>query len=246
VSAVITGEPAGTQTQVMADPTPIAFGLFAFALVLYGVRFVGVSAATIQGPTSEALNYAILVGGAAELLGGVLALIRGMGYPAWVSSVFGLWLIGFFLLLTHVDQAAAHDSGIVAAGPGDKPLPGSVTAALQSANVTAWHADSVAWYVFILIIPVVILAVPAFIQRNIPFMVAFLAVVVVLVLLGLGFHDVYQSVTDVTRGKALAPSLGTAVNLLRVSAYAAFVAAAALFWVFAREVYPSSSAARPH
>ena len=73
--------------------------------------------------------------------------------------------------------------------------------------------------------------------RNIPLMVAFLAIVVVLVLLGLGFHDVYQTVTDVTRGKALAPNLGTSVDLLRVSAYAAFVAAAAIFWVFAREVF---------
>jgi GPR1/FUN34/yaaH family len=244
VSAVVTGEAAATRTSAMADPTPIAFGLFAFALVIYGVRFVAVGAATIEGPTSEALNYAILVGGVAELLGGILALIRGSDYAAWVTSIFGLWLIGFFLLLTHVDQAAAHDTGIVTAGPGGKPLPSSVTAALQSANVTAWHAESVAWYVFILIIPIVILAVPAFIQRNIPFMLAFVAIVVVLVLLGLGFHDVYQSVTDVTRGKALAPDLGTSVDLLKVSAYAAFVAAAAIFWVFAREVFPPSTSAR--
>jgi GPR1/FUN34/yaaH family len=244
VSAVVTGETAGTQTRVMADPTPIAFGLFAFALVVYGVRFVAVNAATIQGPTSEALNYAILVAGAAELLGGILALIRGTDYAAWVTSVFGLWLIGFFFLLTHVDPAASHDTGIVTAGPGGKPLPSSVTAALQSANVTAWHAESVAWYVLILIIPIVILAVPAFIHRNFPFMLAFLAIVVVLVLLGLGFHDVYQSLTDVTRGKALVPDLGTAVDLLKVSAYAAFVAAAAVFWVFAREVFSSGRSGR--
>jgi hypothetical protein len=67
--------------------------------------------------------------------------------------------------------------------------------------------------------------------------------VVLLVLLGSGFHSVYATLTDVTRGRATAPRLGTAVHLLRASAYAAVVGSAALFVVFAREVFPAGRTA---
>lgn len=220
----------------MADPTPIAFALFAFALTVYGVRFVAVDSTTLHGPTSDALNLALLAAGIGQTLGGVLAIIRGIAYRGWVTTVFGVWLIGFYFLLIHEDEAAAHDPGIITEGADGSPLPESVTAALQHANVTAWHAESVAWYVLLLIIPVVILAVPAFLHRNIPFMVAFVAIAVVLVLLGTGFHDVYSTVTDVTRGKATEPDLSTAVNLLKTSAYFAFIGAASIYFVLAKEI----------
>jgi succinate-acetate transporter protein len=238
----LTTNQASIRPIAMADPLPIAYGLFAFTLAIFGIRFVGVDAATIHGPTSDALNYAILIAGVAELLGGVLAIIRGVGYSGWVPAVFGVWLIGFYLLIIHTDAAAAKDSGILKVGPDGKPLPAPVTSALQNANITAWHADSIAWYVWILLIPVVILAVPAFERREVPFMVAFVAVVVLLALLGSAFHSVYSTLTDVTRGRAVAPELGTAVHLLKASAYASFIASAAVFWAFTRKVLRVSRA----
>jgi len=230
----------------MADPIPIAFGVFAFALVVYGVRFVAVDTSSIHGPTSDALNYAILIAGVAQLLAGAMGIARGISYRGWVTSIFGVWLIGFYLLLTHQDQAAVADTRIVGTGPDGKPLPAAVSTALKAANLTAWHAESVAWYVLVLIIPVLILAIPSFIRRNVPFMIAFAAIIVLLLLLGLGFHDVYNTVTDVTRGRATAPHLQTAVNLLRASAWMAFLAAASIFWVFGKEVVLPAETAERH
>ena len=80
----------------MADPTPVAFALFAFALAVYGVRFVNVSALTVAAaPTTIALDYAILVAAIAETLVGVLAVIRGLAYRGYVTTIFGIWLFGF-------------------------------------------------------------------------------------------------------------------------------------------------------
>jgi hypothetical protein len=35
-----------------------------------------------------ALNYAVLIAGIAETLAGVLGLIKGIAYPAYVTSIF--------------------------------------------------------------------------------------------------------------------------------------------------------------
>lgn len=227
----------------LADPLPIAFGIFAFVFTVYGVRFVGVDADTLTGPTTDALNYAILIGGIAQLLGGVLALFRGITHSAWVSSIFGIWLIGFYFLLEHPNPlGAAQDAGIISKGPDGSALPAQVTSALQGANTAAWHADSVSWYVLLLLVPVLILATHPVLDRNIPLIVAFIATIVVVLLLGLAFHDVYSSVTDVTRGKATTPDLGTAVNLLRGSAYAAFLGAAAVYFLFAKTMLTADKA----
>lgn len=203
--------PTATRSAVrlplMADPMPIAFALFAFALAAYFIRFQDVNAGTLAaGPTTEALNYALLVGGIAETLGGVLGIIRGIGYPAYVTTTFGIWLLGFYLLAT---SGAANKE---------------------------FTPDALAWYSLILIVPVAILAVPAFAQRNILFMIAFLALLGLLLCLGLGYHSLYNQIAAATANKT-APSLGTAVDLLKVSAWFGLAAAIALWAVFAKEVY---------
>lgn len=172
----------------MADPAPIAFGLFAFVLIVLGVRFVHVTSSTITGPTSAALNYAILVAAIGQTLGGVLTLLRGLAFTGWVTTIFGVYLFGFYLLLTSTDSAAAHDTGIVTS-VGGKPLPDAVESALQTSNVTAWRAESVAWYVLVMLVPVAILAIKPLRDRNIPYAIAFLAVIALLLTLGLGLHD---------------------------------------------------------
>jgi GPR1/FUN34/yaaH family len=199
---------------LMADPMPIAYGLFAFALAVYGIRFVTVDATTLAaGPTTVGLNYAVLIAGIAETLAGVLGLIRGIAYPAYVTSIFGIWLIGFYLLIT------------------------------SGAENKAFTPNALAWYVLVLIIPVAILAIPAIVHRNYPFTIAFVALIGLLLLLGLGYHDLYNAISTATTTKGV-PQLSTAVNLIKASAWFGFVAALAIWWVFAREVYQTTGIVR--
>jgi hypothetical protein len=198
---------AVARTPLMADPMPMAYGLFGFALAAFAVRFIPVDAATLaSSSTSVALTYAVLVAGIAEAGAGVLGVIRGMGYPAYVTSTFGIWLIGFYLLGT----AGAHDK--------------------------AFTANALAWYVLLLLVPVVIMAVPAAVHRNYPFIVAFVAIIAALLFVGLGYHDVYTSATGALQNKT-APSFSAAVDLIRISGWSALVAALALWFVFAKEIY---------
>jgi hypothetical protein len=207
VSPVAAREATPARQMAMSDPLPIALGLFAFALAMYGVRFVAVGDATLKaGSTSVALDYALLVGGIAEVLGGVLAIIKGLGYPAYVVTIFGVWLIGFYLLTT---SGAAN---------------------------AAFTPDAVAYYLFILVVPVAIMAVPAVVHRNIPFVVAFVAIIALLIVGGLGFHSLHDALVSAAATKS-APSLSATVDLLQASAWLAFIAAAAIWWVFASEVY---------
>lgn len=198
-------EPAASPT--MADPTPVAFALFAFALAVYGIRFASVSATTVAAaPTTVALDYAILVAGIAETVVGVLAVIRGIAYRGYVTTIFGIWLLGFYLLIT------------------------------SGAENKAFTPDALAWYVLVLIVPVALLAVPSIVHRNIAFIIAFVAILVVLLLLGLGYHDLHNAISAAAKAKT-PPDLSRAVNLLKTSAWFAFVGAAAIWWVFARDVY---------
>jgi succinate-acetate transporter protein len=192
---------------VAADPLPIAYGLFAFALAVYGIRFASVNASTLAaGPTTVALNYAVLVAGIAEIVAGILAVIRGSSYPGYVTSVFGIWLIGFYLLIT------------------------------TGAASKTFTPDALAWYVLVLIVPVAILAVPAVIHREIAFTVAFVALIVLLLLLGLGYHNLSNAISAATAsGKP--PAVSTAVDLVKASSWFGFIAAAAIWLVFARDVY---------
>jgi hypothetical protein len=191
----------------MSDPLPIAYALFAFALALFGVRFVGVGATTLAaGATTEALNYALLAAAVAETVAGVLAIVRGGGYPAYVISIFGIWLIGFFALAT--------------IGSGSEQF----------------TPDAFAWYLLILLVPLAIMAVPAIVHRNVPFSLAFVALIVMFLFAGLGFHDLNDALNSAAASKSL-PNVSTAVDLVKVSAWASFVAAAAIWWVFAYEVF---------
>ena len=220
----VSAAPAATPgvTPTMADPTPVAFGLFAFALAVYGVRFVGIDVGSLLAPhTQLALDYALLIAGIAETLGGLLAILRGIAYPGWVTMVFGIWLLGFYLLLTN--------------------------------SRVALNADSVAWYVWILVVPVAILAVPAFAHRHLEFMIAFAAIAALLVLLGLAFHDVQNALDSTTAAGAAGPDpaklaasiqSSSVLGLLRVSAWLGFVSAAAIWVAFARTVYAATGVIR--
>jgi hypothetical protein len=191
----------------MSNPMPIAFGLFAFALTIYGVRFVNVSAATLSaGPASEALIYSVLAAAIAQVLAGILGVIRGQAAQGYVMSTFGIWLFGLYMLFTH------------------------------GASQKDFTPDAVGWYALVLLVPVAIMAVPEFVHRNIPVATAFLAIIVLLALLGLGFHDLNGDLTRAVAAKR-PPDVSGVVNMLKVSAWCAWVAAAAIWYVMARDVY---------
>jgi succinate-acetate transporter protein len=191
----------------MSNPMPVAFGLFAFALCMYAVRFIDVGPTTIVANSkSDAFVYALLVAGIAETVCGVLAIIRGQAYQGSVASTFGIWLIGFFLLLT--------------VGVKDK----------------AFTPDAVGWYALILIVPVAIFAVPEFVHRNVPLMIAFTTIIVLLLLLGLGFHDLNNDLVNAAVTKR-PPSLSGVADMLKISAWMGLIAAAAIWYLMARDLY---------
>jgi hypothetical protein len=181
-----------------ADPGAIGLSLFGFALFLYGVQFVVYASAAPGAATSSvATIYAVLVAAIGETLAGLLYLLRGQGYQASVLCGFGLWLLGLYLLLT----LGAENKG--------------------------FSPDAVGWYAIALIIPVAYMAIPSIRHRNVPFIVAFIALIGVLLFLGLGF---------LSANLAAAPPVPPSASLLRVSGICAWLAAAPLWYAAARIV----------
>ena len=175
-----------------ADPGAIGLSLFGFALFLYGVQFVVYANAAPGAATSSvATTYAILVAAVGETLAGILYILRGQGYQASILCGFGLWLLGLYLLLT------------------------------LGAENKAFSPDAVGWYAIALIVPVAFMSIPSFLHRNLPLIVAFVALIGLLLFLGTGFLS-----ANLTAKPPVPPS----VNELRVSGIFAFIAAAALWY----------------
>jgi succinate-acetate transporter protein len=186
--------------------------LFGFALFLYGIQFVVYANAAPGAATSaEATTYAILVAGVGETLAGILYILRGQGYQASILCGFGLWLLGLYLLLTLGEESKAFST------------------------------DAVGWYSIALIVPVAFMSIPSFQHRNVPLVVAFVALIGLLLFLGTGFLS-----ANLTAKPPVPPSVGQ----LRVSGIFGFIAAAAL-WYRATEIVlaigksPAGQAAAP-
>lgn len=205
---------AGASRPTMSDPAPFAFALFAFALGIFALRFIGVTAATVVGgPLSEALTYAVLVAGVAETIAGILSLVKGDTYSGYITGIFGIWLLGFFLLST------------------------------KGAGQQDFRPDAVSWFVLLLIVPIAIMAIPAFAHRNVAFMIIFIAVVGLLLFLGLGYHSLDGAVTSAAASKS-APDLSGAAHLLKVSGWFSAVGAVVVWFVFAHAVLTATGVIR--
>jgi len=175
-----------------ADPGAIGLSLFGFALFLYGIQFVVYAGAAPGAATSSvATIYAVLVAAAGETLAGILYILRGQGYQASILCGFGLWLFGLYLLLT------------------------------LGADNKAFAPDAVGWYAIALIVPVAFMAIPSVLHRNVPLVIAFVALIGLLLFLGTGFLSANLTVR---------PPVPPSVNQLRVSGIFAFIAAAALWF----------------
>jgi succinate-acetate transporter protein len=181
-----------------ADPGAIGLSLFGFALFVYGIQFVVYANAAPGAATSSvATIYAVLVAAIGETLAGILYILRGQGYQASILCAFGLWLFGLYLLLT------------------------------LGADNKAFSPDAVGWYAIALIIPVAFMAIPSIQHRNPAFILAFLALIGLLLFLGMGF---------LSANLAAKPPVPPSANELRVSGICGFVAAAALWYAAARIV----------
>jgi succinate-acetate transporter protein len=126
-----------------------------------------------------------------------LYILRGQGYQASILCGFGLWLLGLYLLLT------------------------------LGAENRAFAPDAVGWYAIALIAPVAFMAIPSILHRNVAFILAFAALIGLLLFLGIGF---------LSANLAAKPPVPPSVGLLRVSGILAWVAAAALWYSAARIV----------
>jgi hypothetical protein len=175
-----------------ADPGAIGLSLFGFALFVYGVQFVVYANAAPGAATSSvATIYAVLVAAIGETLAGIFYILRGQGYQASILCGFGLWLLGLYLLLT------------------------------LGADNKAFAPPAVGWYAIALIVPVAYMSIPSFPHRNLPLIIAFMALIGLLLFLGIGFLS-----ANLTAKPPVPPS----VNELRVSGVFAFIAAAALWY----------------
>jgi hypothetical protein len=67
-------------------------------------------------------------------------------------------------------------------------------------------------------------------------MIACAAIIVLLLLLGIAFHDLNRDVVSATLAKP-PPSLSGVANLLQAPAWIGFVAAGAVWFVMARDLY---------
>jgi hypothetical protein len=181
-----------------ADPGAIGLSLFGFALFVYGVQFVVYHGAAPGAATSSvATIYAVLVAAIGETLAGVLYIVRGQGYQASIMCGFGLWLFGLYLLLT------------------------------LGAENKSFSPYAVGWYAIALIVPVAFMAIPSVLHRNAPLLLAFAALIGLLLFLGIGFLS-----ADLTATPPVPPS----ADLLRVSGIFAWIAAAPLWYLAARVV----------
>jgi hypothetical protein len=191
-----------------ADPGAIGLSLFGFALFVYGIQFVVYAGAAPGTATSSvATIYAVLVAAIGETLAGVLYLLRGQGYQASILCGFGLWLFGLYLLLT------------------------------LGAENKAFSPYAVGWYAIALIVPVAFMAVPSIRHRNAAFILAFLALIGVLLFLGIGF---------LSADLAAKPPVPPSVSLLRVSGIFAWIAAAPLWYEAARIVLATGTSPADH
>lgn len=145
---------------------PGVFGLATFGFALAALSFQ----VLVNPDTAGATLYAILVAAIGETIAGMWAIARGNTYVAGILTTFGIWLFGFYMMLTQGEELGV----------------------LNPASEGA--------YVLLLIIPVVYLGIIAFRARLVLFSAAFIALIAMLFFLGFGYYfenEVLRTVSGV-------------------------------------------------
>lgn len=164
-----------SEQQVSIDRfgNPNIFGLaaFGFSLFLLGMELV------VSHDIAGAALYAVFFAGVLEFVAGMWMIAKGESYFASILTVFGMWLIGFFLLMT------------------------------QGKAIGVFNGMSAGWYMLAIEPPLVMLAIPAIVQRKGVLCAAFLALFVLVLALGLGFAQASATWMLVAGISAFAASL---------------------------------------
>lgn len=167
-----------------------------FPLLLFGYSLAVLGVELLVAPQAAgALVFAIFVAGVAETIGGLWEISQGKNYLGSVLATFGIWLIGLFLL-----ETVGHSLGMVSA---------------QTLTV----------YFLVLLIPILLLGIPAFKHGMAwPIRGAFAALFLLVLSAGLNFI--------------------LANGVLRVAAGAFALLSALCIWILAAEHIAES--AMPH
>lgn len=110
---------------------------------------------TFAHDAAGAAVYAVLFAGALEFIAGMWLIAKGESYLASIVTVFGGWLLGYYMLLT------------------------------QGRGLGLFNATGAAAYVLSLLVPIAILAIPAFKWRKGVLSAAFVSLFLLVLALGL-------------------------------------------------------------
>jgi succinate-acetate transporter protein len=149
-----------------------------FALATFGFALTALSFQLLVNPDTAGVTlYAVLVAAIGETIGGMWSIARGDTYIAGILTTFGIWLFGFYMLLT---QGAAN---------------GLVNPQTEGA------------YVLLLIIPIAYMAIPAFVGRLPVFSLIFVALLAMFFFLGFGFYFEVRTLETIAGVLALVAAL---------------------------------------
>jgi succinate-acetate transporter protein len=138
----------GRQPRI-GNPNVFALCAFGFSLLMLGVEL------TFAHAAAGAAAYGVLFAGALELIAGMWLIAKGESYLASIVTLFGAWLLGYFLYLT------------------------------QGKGLGHVNPAGTATYLLALLPPVAFLAIPAFKWRRGVLSAAFVSLFLLVLALGL-------------------------------------------------------------
>jgi succinate-acetate transporter protein len=83
------------QVSRIGNPNVFALCAFGFSLLLLGVEL------TFAHAAAGGALYGVLFAGALEFIAGMWLLAKGESYLSSIVTLFGAWLLGYFLYMTH-------------------------------------------------------------------------------------------------------------------------------------------------
>ena len=130
--------------------------IFALCAFGYSLFILGLEL-TVSHKIVGAALYAVLFAGVLEFVGGMWLIAKGDSYLASIVTLFGGWLLGFYMLMT------------------------------QGRMLHVYNEISVAVYILVLLPPIAFLAIPAFKMGKPKLIGTFVALFAMVFTLGIGY-----------------------------------------------------------
>jgi succinate-acetate transporter protein len=137
------------QVSRIGNPNVFALCAFGFSLLLLGVEL------TFAHAAAGGALYGVLFAGALEFIAGMWLLAKGESYLSSIVTLFGAWLLGYFLYMTH------------------------------GRGLGLFNPAGAAAYILALLPPIAFLAIPAFKWRRGVLSAAFVSLFLLVLALGL-------------------------------------------------------------